>query len=497
VVTASAVTGSMGVKPILFVQERVGDPAHEPAGSLSRLVRLDPDGTLTILSEGMLNAAQPDVSFDGRTILFAGREHAADSWQIWRMALDGTSRQQLTDLPGDAREPIWLAPAAINSPTFDRRLPWISFVSTAAGVLDDRGREPLPNLYAMSLEETPDRGQIRWQTTYDLGGNGAPTVLRDGRILYSARQRGGWALMTISWAGENLNSFYGSHDGSWAQWSACEWPEQERVVFIESQSDERAGRLASVSWRRPLHSHVVLDATGAYRTPARLQDGSLVVAWRESETGTYGLYRFDVTSGRGELIHDDPDWHDVDAVSLAERATPRSRIPTVDFASVLDVSGFESAGQLQCMNVYETDRPSVTPARGEVTSVRLMEGIPRRIGSSQVGADDDVSSDAAAGEQSWPPAGVRTRSLGVAPVEADGSFYVNVAGDVPFYMETLNAQGQVVDAMRAWMWVRSGDQRGCVGCHENRELTPENRATQALRRAEPANLMGPQAEGAP
>ena len=66
VVTASAVTGSMGVKPILFVQERVGDPAHEPAGSLSRLVRLDPDGTLTILSEGMLNAAQPDRSEERR-----------------------------------------------------------------------------------------------------------------------------------------------------------------------------------------------------------------------------------------------------------------------------------------------------------------------------------------------------------------------------------------------------------------------------------------------
>jgi hypothetical protein len=75
-------------------------------------------------------------------------------------------------------------------------------------------------------------------------------------------------------------------------------------------------------------------------------------------------------------------------------------------------------------------------------------------------------------------------------VEADGSFYVNVTGDVPFYVETLDGDGRVVQTMRAWTWVRRGDQRGCIGCHENKELAPENRVTQALGKARPLTLTG-------
>ena len=75
-------------------------------------------------------------------------------------------------------------------------------------------------------------------------------------------------------------------------------------------------------------------------------------------------------------------------------------------------------------------------------------------------------------------------------MEADGSFYVNVSGDVPFYVETLDENGQVVQTMRSWVWVRSGDQRGCIGCHENKELAPENRVTEALGKARPLTLNG-------
>ena len=95
----------------------------------------------------------------------------------------------------------------------------------------------------------------------------------------------------------------------------------------------------------------------------------------------------------------------------------------------------------------------------------------------------------------WPPRFVRTRSLGEAPVETDGSFYVNVVGDVPFYVETLDRDGRVVQTMRAWTWVRKGDQRGCIGCHENKELSPENRVTQALHKARPVTLTGARAAG--
>jgi hypothetical protein len=86
---------------------------------------------------------------------------------------------------------------------------------------------------------------------------------------------------------------------------------------------------------------------------------------------------------------------------------------------------------------------------------------------------------------------VDTRILGEANVEPDGSFYVNVAGDVPFYLQALDQHGRALQTMRAWMWVRAGDQRGCIGCHEDKELAPENRATRALVRAQPPLLADP------
>ena len=478
--------------PLLFVQE----PMAGAAGS--RIVGLWPDGELHVLTEDFADAAEPNVSHDGTWVLFAGRRHAEDGWEIWRMARDGTHQEQITHGMADARAPVWLAPAAVNAPTFDAKIDWIAFTSTKTNVYDERGSAPLANLYAMSLAPVGDRGHVVWRTTFGLGGDLAPTVLADGRILFSSWQRDGYALMTISWAGENLNPLFGSHDGHVSQVSARELPGQRTVVFVEVDGDATAagGRLAALSMRRPLHSRQVLAEDGAYRTPAPLPDDRLVVAWRASTASSFGLYAFnigsgDIDSGRGELIYDDPDWHDVAPAPVAPRPVPRGRIPTVDFASVLDIKGFERAGQLQCLDVNETDRPELAAVAGRARRVRLVEGLPLTQAEVRQQRQAPVPS-----MSDWPPAFVRTRPLGEAPIEADGSFYVNVAGDVPFYIETLDDAGKIVAVMRTWMWVRAGDQRGCVGCHEDKELAPENRVTQALLRARPTSLMGP-SQGAP
>ena len=84
------------------------------------------------------------------------------------------------------------------------------------------------------------------------------------------------------------------------------------------------------------------------------------------------------------------------------------------------------------------------------------------------------------------PMGGMDAALSALAPDETGTFCV--AGDLPFYIEILNEDREVLRTMRAWMWVRSGDQRGCIGCHENRELAPENRATQALLRARPTTL---------
>jgi hypothetical protein len=81
--------------------------------------------------------------------------------------------------------------------------------------------------------------------------------------------------------------------------------------------------------------------------------------------------------------------------------------------------------------------------------------------------------------------------LGTAPVEKDGSFFVEAPGDSPLKFELLNAEGNVVRKENGWMWARSGEQRICVGCHAGPERAPDNAVPEVLlRTTTPADLSG-------
>jgi Tol biopolymer transport system component len=484
--------------PVVFTQEPVeargggrarGGPLFGATPEGSRIVALQPDGTLSILTPGLAAARDPSVSFAGTRILFAGKRTSDGPWNIYEMSADGSSTRQITRDLGNCLEPLYLARASVTPPSFDDRVRWITFASTAAGVLDEEGLARAPSLYVTNLEPVQGRGTVLWRTTYNLGGDISPTTMRDGRVLFSGRQRGSWALMTITWAGDNINAFYGTHQGPAAKTMACEMPDRS-VVFVESeaQTPDQGGRLARVWLRRPLHSHQVLSTDdGRYRNPHPLPDGGLVVSWTSGEE-SYGLYRFDFEAGRpGERVYDDPEWDDVDPVPLSTHPEPIARIPMLEFASVLDIKGFKGAGQLHCMSVYDSDVPEVAGLEpGEVKWVRFVEGVPVTAPS------DDAT--VGRGVCQWPPPGVKTRLLGEAPVEADGSFFVNIAGNTPFFMQILDQDRAPLYTMRAWTWVRSGSQRGCIGCHENKELAPVNRATQALIKLQPTFVTTPPEE---
>jgi hypothetical protein len=91
----------------------------------------------------------------------------------------------------------------------------------------------------------------------------------------------------------------------------------------------------------------------------------------------------------------------------------------------------------------------------------------------------------------------KVKVLGTAPVEKDGSFFVQAPGDSPLKFELLNAQGNVVRKENGWMWARSGEQRICVGCHAGPERAPDNAVPGVLlRTTTPVDLTGAPAEAA-
>jgi len=350
----------------------------------SRIVALNPmeeKGKLTNLTPEFATACSPEISFDAQRILFAGKRTAEDNWNIWEMNIDGSGKIQVTKESGDCFDPAYLPMASVNPPEFADKVRWITFTSTFSRVLDEQGEELAPSLYVISLSPVQGRGTVLWRTTYNLGGDISPTVLQDGRVLFSSRQRGGFALMAISWAGEDINPFYGTHEGPIMKTMACEMPNRS-VVFVEAEGNtpDGSGQLARVWLRRPLHSHEVLsNGGGRYRTPHPFPDDGLVVSYT-SGAESYGIYLFDFQKGQpGRKIYDDPDWDEIDPIAVSPRPEPMARIPMVEFASVLDLGGFEAAGQLQCMNIYESDRPEAAQIKeGQVKWARFIEGVPIR-----------------------------------------------------------------------------------------------------------------------
>jgi Hydrazine synthase alpha subunit middle domain len=73
------------------------------------------------------------------------------------------------------------------------------------------------------------------------------------------------------------------------------------------------------------------------------------------------------------------------------------------------------------------------------------------------------------------------RPLGELPLAADGSFAAEVPADVPLGIETLDGGGRVLRSLAPWIWVRPGESRGCIGCHEPHGMAPRNRRPLAVK----------------
>ncbi|MBN1417203.1 MAG: hypothetical protein JXP34_00410 [Planctomycetes bacterium] len=466
--------------PIVLTQIPAGARSDRPAWPPrierpdgARIIVLEPGKPARILTPGFGSACDPCVSIDGKRILFAGKPRDGDRWDIFEIGADGSELRRITESLGNCLAPVYLARGAITAPEFRDKVRWIAFTTDVRGHGVEGGGARATALYIRSLEPVEGRGIVTWPATFNLSSDFSPEVLGDGRILFSSWQhfpghlppRGTVALLTISWSGEDLNLFCGNDDATLVRSMACEMPDRT-IVYVESDggTSDRSGRLARVSMRRPLRTREVIgEGPGRYRDPHPLPDGRLVVAFAP-DGRDFGIVLFDV-EGKvpAATIHDKPGWDDVDAQPIAARREPLGRITMVDDRA--------SKATMTCLDVYDSDQPEVLAIpRGAVKGVRFIEGIPR-------------------GEDQGGPSSLRI--IGEAPVEADGSFLVEIVPDTPFFLQIIDAEGMALATMPSWMGLRPRDERGCIGCHEDKEFSPINRVTEALWKADPSPVTAP------
>ncbi len=67
--------------------------------------------------------------------------------------------------------------------------------------------------------------------------------------------------------------------------------------------------------------------------------------------------------------------------------------------------------------------------------------------------------------------------LGYAPIEPDGSFQIQVPGDVPLAVAVIDEAGRAFQTHTNWIQVRPGETRTCDGCHSPRRGAALNSST--------------------
>ncbi|MGC9999694.1 MAG: hypothetical protein ABSE21_06315 [Bryobacteraceae bacterium] len=450
--------------PIVFTQLAPGakwqgaaaNPVASEAFTGARIALLSPAGAVKVLTAGFQSAADPSVSWDAKKILFAGRKTAANPWQIYEMNADGSGVRQMVDVPWDCRQPIYQSKIFyLDDPEPE---PQISFTGTGGNWQSEDGSAAVWSLYSARLDGSGLR-----RLTYNPSGDNDPVMNEDGRIVYSSWQRhtlawgaaGRAALFGVNLDGSDVAIFAGD-EGRPIKRAPCVTPSRQ-VVFVESDglTPDGAGNLASVDLRRNLHSYRELTKPGAglYVTPSVLGEDEILVSMRPAQgAGTFAIYRFDLQTNRGVKLYGDAQRQSIEAQALVARPMPVGR------SSVVDEK--EPTGKLFCLSAFTTDLPKGSVYDGTVVKrVRVLEGVPRKAGEK-----------APAGELS---PYLEKRVLGEFDIEADGSFHIQVPANTPIQIQTLDADGMALRSC-AWIWVKNKAKRGCIGCHEDGELSPDN-----------------------
>jgi hypothetical protein len=399
----------------------------------SQIVALNtdkPGSPVKILTGDFYSARSPEISFDGKYMLFAARQKQNDTWQIWEMNLGNLKARPITSSKDNCTDPAYLPLGRI---VFSKFNPSDTLKSGHS-------------LYTCNLD-----GNNLKRITFNPYTYFYSNILNDGRVLTLGRQiyptQGDPAFMILRPDGTKADLFYKGSKDTYIVSAGVETSDG-RIVFIEHDKvTPEKGKLVSISYNRPLHSRIDLTShiTGDFRSVRSLHSGKLLVSYRKSESDRYTLYEFDPKNMTlGKVLYNDPEYDALQAVEGGKRERPKKLPSEVDMGV--------KTGLLLCQDINFSDiQPSGTTSSAKKASRIEIIGLDSLLGSVEV--------------------------------SEDGSFYLKVLADKPFQIQTVDNEGHVLRGPGAWIWLRPNERRGCVGCHQDPEIVPENRVPLAVKKS--------------
>jgi hypothetical protein len=421
-------------------------PVYEPLAALRGGERFPKGAQLLMVHKGKAEplvtgfaaAADANVSFDAKTVLFAGKQAAGDPWQIWELTLADHSLRKLIAGEGDAIRPFYLPAGQL---VYARRTPR-GFQLEAAGKAASSALAPID----------ADAGATVLPLSY-LPASAIPAdVLLDGRILFEAGFPLGVGstpeLFLVYSDGSGVESYRCDHGR--ARWGGKQLASGD-VVFTHGASLAR--------FTSPL----------AHEAPIAVPRAEYAGAIAETSSGDW------LVSAR--------------AAAGAHYALNLWKPGAVAMQTVLAESGEDL---VEPVPVAPRTRPKHHPSGLHDWSYANMLALDAR--QSREG---DLKAAPAAVRLETLDGSEHTVVTGTAPVEADGSLFVKTPADRPIRFALLDEKGAVVRQEHGWFWIRRGEQRYCVGCHTGPERSSENRVPAVLlRTTTPVDLSGANVNGA-
>jgi len=375
-------------------------------------------------------SADANLSFDGARILFSGKKLSTDPWQIWEMTLSTGATRKLIATADDSVRPFHLPGGRIlfahhTAHGFELQVAGVDAAPHDAAIADNVA-EKIDTISYLPTSAFPD------------------DVLADGRVLFETSFPMGTGttpeLMLVYTDGSGVESYRCDHGQP--RYAGHQLASGD-VLFTHGDS---LARFRSAIATEEAVKAPRADYAGSIAETAK---GDLLLSARSAASAHFALKLWHPGAQALQTLLTRADADLVEPILVAERIRPNqhpSALHPWDYANILVL-------------------------------------------------DSRISRE---GDLAQLPASVRLESLdekgnvqqnGTAPVESDGSFFIKVPGNRPIRMSQLDDKGNVLRSEKGWRWIRSGEQRICVGCHTGPERSSENHVPAVLLRSTtPADL---------
>jgi len=466
----------------------------------------------------------PDISFDGKEILFSYTDGKPEirvwneqtTFHIFKCSSDGSDLVQLTDGQVNDLDPCWLPNGRI------------AFISERRGGYGRCHGRPVPSFTLHSMfEDGTDITRLsphetnEWQPSVDNNGmicytrwdyidrgfnqaHHAWTTYPDGRDSRPVNGNNHDSQRTAPMMQMDVRAVPGSRKYvAIATGHHCEARGSIILVDPGLPDDNAMSQIKRVTPDQlfPEAEYYFDRGSAAYASPWPLSEKYYICVYDGFANAQYGTidtkarnYAITLMDAFGNRIpiYNNPEISCLSPMPLHPRKMPpvlphrtlvgRPRLPNGEKPGVIPPESLPRLAKVGLINVYNSRFPM--PEGVRIKALRIWQVLPKTTPNAD-----------------HPKIGMGSQKgaklvLGTVPVEEDGSAYWEQPVNVPILFHALDENGVAIQGMRSVTYTAPGETLMCNGCHESRvgtARTPPTATPLAMKRA--ASTIKPEMEG--